>query len=107
MRRCLAFALAILTGVALAPVSAPAASWAEGSDPPWSTCAKATVPVTVSPTDPTVYTVYGRLCLGNDALRGQKTVQLFVSGLTYDHNYFNVATSPNVYSYVYAATNAG
>ncbi len=38
--------------------------------------------------------------LGNDSLRGLKTVELFVSGLTYDHTYFNLSYQPNGYSYV-------
>jgi pimeloyl-ACP methyl ester carboxylesterase len=83
------------------------ASYAEGTDPSWATCSQYTVPVTVSDTDATVYNVVGRLCLRDDSSRGLKTVEMFVSGLTYDHNYFNSGYEPNTYSYVYAATSRG
>lgn len=107
MRRCAAILVAILTCAVLVVISPPAASWAEGTDPSWATCSQHTVPVTVSDTDPTLYNVVGRLCLREDNARGNKTVELFVSGLTYDHNYFNVSYQPNTYSYIYAATSRG
>lgn len=79
---------------------------AEGTDP-YPTCTAQSVEVTLSPTDPTSYTVSGRLCLRDNGPRGMKTVELMMSGLTYDHNYFNISYSPDRYSYVYAATNRG
>ncbi|MBT8226967.1 MAG: alpha/beta hydrolase [Dactylosporangium sp.] len=63
--------------------------------------------MTTSATDATVYTISGRLCLRDESLRGSKTVELMVSGLTYDHNYFNISYQPNTYSHVYAATSNG
>ena len=81
-------------------------AFAEGTDP-YPTCTAQTVPVTLSATDPTVYNVSGRLCLRDNAARGMKTVELMMSGLTYDHNYFNISYSPDRYSYIYAATNRG
>ncbi|GIH16236.1 alpha/beta fold hydrolase [Rugosimonospora africana] len=91
--------------VAALPVVGPA--MAEGTDPSWATCAQYTVPVTLTASDPTVYHVVGRLCTRDDQLRGAKTVQLLVSGLTYDHNYWNPSYQPNTYSYVYAQTSTG
>ncbi|MBT8227882.1 MAG: alpha/beta hydrolase [Dactylosporangium sp.] len=84
----------------------PTTGYAEGSDP-YPTCGAQSVAVTLSPSDPTVYTVAGRLCLRDNADRGMKTVELMLSGLTYDHNYFNLSYAPDRYSYVYAATNRG
>lgn len=99
--------VAVLTSTLFIAVSPPTAAWAEGTDPSWATCSSHTVSVTVSATDPTPYNVVGRLCTTQDSARGRKTVELFVSGLTYDHNYFNVYNQPNTYSYVYAATSRG
>ncbi|GAA5198787.1 hypothetical protein GCM10023322_72980 [Rugosimonospora acidiphila] len=97
--------LAILaSGLAVLPVSSPAR--ADGTDPSWATCAQYTVPVTLAG-DATTYHVVGRLCTRGDQLRGAKTVQLLVSGLTYDHNYWNPAYQPTTYSWVYAETSAG
>ena len=103
MRRC----VTILVAVLLAVAASPAPAEAEGTDPSWATCSQQTVPVTLSATDPVVYNVVGRLCLRDDGSRGAHTVELFVSGLTYDHNYFNLGYQPNTYSYVYAATSRG
>ena len=106
MRRALSLVLAILAASTTA-VIVPRAAFAEGTDPSWAVCSAHTIPVTLSATDPTVYNVSGRLCLRDNAQRGMKTVELMVSGLTYDHNYFNISYSPNTYSYVYAATSRG
>ncbi len=96
-------ALLVLTSVVLA---APTPAQADGTDPFWATCAQYTVPITLSG-DPVVYHVTGRLCKRDDQLRGAKTVQLLVSGFTYDHNYWNPSYLPNSYSWVYAQTSAG
>lgn len=105
-RRALLLAALILSAVVVA-LSAPSTASAEGSDPSWATCAQYVVPVTVSATDTTPYNVSGRLCLREDSARGLHTVEMFVSGLTYDHNYFNASYQPNTYSYIYAATSRG
>jgi pimeloyl-ACP methyl ester carboxylesterase len=107
MRRLLVFLIALLTSVFLATAARPSIAFAEGTDPSWAACSARTIPVTVSATDPTLYNVRGRLCTTQDSARGRKTVELFVSGLTYDHNYFNSPSQPNTYSYVYAATSRG
>jgi hypothetical protein len=83
-----------------------ATSQASGK-PAWATCTSQVVPVTLSPTDTTVYHLSGQLCHKSDKRRGDRTVQLLVSGLTFDHNYWDVRYQPNTYSYVYAATNQG
>jgi pimeloyl-ACP methyl ester carboxylesterase len=92
--------LVTLFGVVVAP------GGAQAGDPSWATCSQQTVPVTLSPSGST-YNLVGRLCLRTDSVRGSRTVQLLVPGITYDQNYFNSSHSPNSYSYVYAATSRG
>jgi Alpha/beta hydrolase family len=70
-------------------------------------CIERSVPVHLSATDPTVYHITGWLCLSHDPLRGVHTVQLLVSGLTYDHTYWDTEYQPDRYSYVRAATRHG
>ena len=94
-----------LLATVFAVVVAP--SGARAGDPGWATCSQQTVPVTLSATDPTLYNLVGRLCLRTDGLRGSKTVQLLVPGITYDLSLFNSSYLPNSYSYVYAATSQG
>lgn len=107
MRRpVLLIAMGVLAAAAVT-VLGPRAAYAEGTDPSWAVCTQHTIPVTTSSTDPTVYNISGRLCLRDNAGRGMKTVEVMVSGLTYDHNYFNISYQPNTYSYVYAATSRG
>lgn len=102
-----AAAIVAASAFSVVVVAAPLAASAEGTDPSWAVCSQHTIPVTMSATDPTVYNISGRLCLRDNASRGKKTVELMVSGLTYDHNYFNISYQPNTYSYVYAATSRG
>jgi hypothetical protein len=106
MRRALFLVVATLAASTTA-VIVPKAAFAEGTDPSWAVCSAHTVPVTLSPTNATVYNASGRLCLRDNSARGMKTVEVMVSGLSYDHNYFNISYSPNTYSYVYAATSRG
>lgn len=96
--------LAVATVGVLAAVVPVVSSFA--SVQPVVTCSDQTVPVTVSPTDPTVYHVVGQLCGVDDPVRGQQTVQLFVSGVTYDHTYFDM-TPRGTNSYVAAAIKRG
>jgi pimeloyl-ACP methyl ester carboxylesterase len=102
----LAIAVTATTAVTAVTLAAASRASAEGTDP-YPTCTAQTVPVTLSATDPTVYTVAGRLCLRDNGPRGMKTVELMLSGLTYDHNYFNISYQPDRYSYIYSATNRG
>lgn len=96
--------LTALLSTLISAVFAPAAAHAD--DPSWATCTAQTVPVLLTPTGPT-YNVSGRLCLRTDSVRGSKTVELMVPGLTYDQTYFNSSYLPNTYSYVFAATSRG
>lgn len=72
-----------------------------------ATCTTQTVSVRLSTSDPTVYHIVGQLCRNPDVQRGAQTVQLLVSGLTYDHNYWDLSYEPKTYSYVYAANSRG
>jgi pimeloyl-ACP methyl ester carboxylesterase len=103
----LARTLAVLLTAAAALVLPPQAAQADPTDPPWATCTQHSVPVTLAPSQTITYTIVGRLCLRNDALRGNRTVQLMVHGLSYDHNYFNSPYQPTTFSNVYAATSWG
>ncbi len=99
-----------LTGVAMlsalslcAGLSPRIASAASANSLP--TCRSITsIPVTLSPTDPTTYQVAGQLCATGN-LRG-KTMQLLVHGFTYDHRYWDWPDSPQ-YSYARTAAAAG
>ncbi|WP_221568701.1 alpha/beta hydrolase [Alkalihalobacillus sp. TS-13] len=68
-------------------------------------CQKTTSPVTLSAADPTEYEVVGWLCY-RGTLKG-KTIQVLVSGITYDHHYWDFPFKPQNYSYVQHATDAG
>jgi pimeloyl-ACP methyl ester carboxylesterase len=68
-------------------------------------CQQTAVPVTLTPTDVTSYHVVGWLCARGPA-QG-KTVELLVSGLTYDHNYWDLPYQPDTYSYVRSVTSFG
>jgi pimeloyl-ACP methyl ester carboxylesterase len=63
--------------------------------------------VRLSATEPTTYTVRGWLCRGEGAARHGGTVLMMVSGLTYDHRYFDSGYRPARYSWVRAATRHG
>ncbi|MBN1172884.1 MAG: alpha/beta fold hydrolase [Micromonosporaceae bacterium] len=88
-------------------ISNPGTALAAETDPSWATCSEHSFTVPLSATDPTTYTIYGRLCLKSDNARGNKTVMMMISGLTYDHTYFNSTYQPSTYSWVYAATSRG
>ena len=104
MRRGMTALLAIATVGIVGALTPVVSSWADTD--PVVTCTNQTVPVTVSPTDPTVYHVVGQLCVVDDAVRGLQTVQLLVSGVTYDHSYFDMSPR-GTNSYVAAAVNRG
>jgi pimeloyl-ACP methyl ester carboxylesterase len=101
--RTISAALLLLLGIAAAgyPPS-PASSDNRGSE---TQCRRTTVPVTLTPTDATTYQIVGWLC-ARGRVQG-KTVQVLVSGFTYDHNYWDLPYQPRLYSYVRAAVNAG
>jgi pimeloyl-ACP methyl ester carboxylesterase len=101
LTRLLAAGLLAATGMIATPTAARA------DDPSWATCSQQTVQVTLSATSTTLYNLVGRLCLRTDSLRGSRTVELMVPGMTYDQNAFNPSLEPNTYSYVFAATSRG
>ncbi len=101
------FRIALAAALVVATLALPVPAHADGTDPSWATCAQYTVPVTLTASDPTTYHVVGRLCTRTDKLRGAKTVQLLVSGWSYDHNYWNASYQPDTYSWVYAETSKG
>lgn len=70
-----------------------------------TTCHAYRLPVTLSPIDLTTYHVFGQLCYQGSP--HGKTIQMLVHGATYDHNYWNWPLSPQKYSYVRQATDAG
>jgi len=61
-----------------------------------SNCTQYTLPVTLSPIDPTIYHVVGFLCNAEEA----NTVQLTLSGASYSHVYWDFPFDPKTYSYV-------
>jgi pimeloyl-ACP methyl ester carboxylesterase len=68
-------------------------------------CEESSLPVKLSSDGQAIYSVTGWLCArGNFS---GKTVQLLVSGVSYDHNYWDFPYQPNNYSYVQSATRAG
>jgi hypothetical protein len=69
MRRTLSYLVAAATALWLVGVGGQPAS-AEGTDPSWATCTAQTVPVTLSATDPTVYTISGRRLRATPARAG-------------------------------------
>jgi pimeloyl-ACP methyl ester carboxylesterase len=68
-------------------------------------CETSNLPVKTSADGQAIYSVTGWLC-ARGSFTG-KTVQLLVSGVSYDHNYWDFPYQPNNYSYVRAATKAG
>jgi hypothetical protein len=107
MRRFALFLIGLLFATGLVVVNTPRPARAEGADPSWASCAQYSVPVTLAPSETTIYHIVGRLCLRNDALRGSHAVELMVHGLSYDHNYFNISYHPTTFSFVWAATSWG
>jgi alpha-beta hydrolase superfamily lysophospholipase len=72
-----------------------------------ATCSEQSLPVTLSATDPTTYRLMGWLCRGRGDRQRASTVQLLVSGLTYDHTYWDSSYQPDTYSYVHRANQRG
>jgi pimeloyl-ACP methyl ester carboxylesterase len=68
-------------------------------------CEELSFDVTLSPGDPTVYSVFGVLC-SRGSLH-QKTIQITLHGATYGHLYWDWPLQPEIYSYVRRATEAG
>jgi pimeloyl-ACP methyl ester carboxylesterase len=102
--RALSATLALLFGVVTLGSSSAAAATAVNERNQLH-CSRSSLPVTLAAQETTTYQVVGWLCARGRA-QG-KTVQVLVSGLTYDHTYWDLPYRPNTYSYVRAATDAG
>jgi pimeloyl-ACP methyl ester carboxylesterase len=101
-RRALVFSLLSLT---LVPALLPASPALALGIVPTVQCQRESVPVNLSPSDPTVYQLVGWACwLGSAA---QKPVEVLVPGFTYDHTYWDFPYSYPTYSYVHSAAMAG
>ena len=68
-------------------------------------CEELTFDVTLSPSDATVYSVFGVLCSRGSI--EHKTIQIALHGATYSHLYWDWPYQPETYSYVRRATAAG
>lgn len=68
-------------------------------------CEELSLPVTLSPSDATVFNVFGVLC-SRGAIEN-KTIQITLHGITYSHLYWDFPFQPETYSYVRRATAAG
>lgn len=86
----------------LAAVLLPCGAWAEKGG---FRCEELSFDVNVSPSDPTVYSVFGVLC-SRGSIHG-KTIQITLHGATYGHLYWDWPFEPETYSYVRRATAEG
>jgi pimeloyl-ACP methyl ester carboxylesterase len=94
-------AIVSLVGLAL-PVPAAAHGEEQGNNPK---CESETLRVKLAAEDTTAYNLKGWLCW-QGGLSG-KTVQVLVSGFTYDHHYWDFPFQAEKYSYVRQATHDG
>jgi pimeloyl-ACP methyl ester carboxylesterase len=97
----LRFAVGLLCALAVAALVPSSASAAQGG----LRCEDVSFSVNLSPSDATVYNVFGVLCS-----RGgihNKTIQIALHGATYGHLYWDFPFQPEIYSYVRYATAAG
>jgi pimeloyl-ACP methyl ester carboxylesterase len=68
-------------------------------------CEEVTFAVNLSPSDATVYNVFGVLC--SQGSLEHKTIQITLHGATYSHLYWDFPFQPETYSYMRRATAAG
>lgn len=68
-------------------------------------CEEVTFAVNLSPSDATVYHVFGELCSRGSI--HHKTIQIALHGATYSHLYWDFPYQPAIYSYMGYATAAG
>jgi pimeloyl-ACP methyl ester carboxylesterase len=95
------FAVALLCALAIAVLVPSSASAIEGG----FRCEELSLPVTLSPSDATVYNVFGVLC-SRGAIEN-KAFQITLHGMTYSHLYWSFPFQPETYSYVRRATADG
>ncbi|HKH48559.1 MAG TPA: alpha/beta hydrolase [Thermoanaerobaculia bacterium] len=93
--------VALLCALAVA-LLVPSSAWADQGG---LRCEELSFPVTVSPSDSTVYNVFGVLCSRGSI--EHKTVQITLHGATYGHLYWDWPFQPETYSYMRRATAAG
>jgi alpha-beta hydrolase superfamily lysophospholipase len=94
-----------MTGV-LAAIGTPLAA-AGGPTPAPAPCRREAVPVTLAPQASTYYTIVGWLCTPAHRPRAASAVQVLLSGLTYDHHYWDMPHQSGNYSYVQTALRHG
>ncbi len=80
----------------------PSGAWAKEGG---LRCEELTFDVNLSPSDPTVYSVFGVLCSRGSLHK--KTIQITLHGATYSHLYWDWPYQPEAYSYMRRATAAG
>ncbi|HSK79066.1 MAG TPA: alpha/beta fold hydrolase [Thermoanaerobaculia bacterium] len=95
------FGVGVLCALALAVLVPSSAS----AEPGGFRCEELSFEVNLSPTDATVYNVFGVLCSRGSIQ--QKTIQITLHGSTYSHLYWDWPLEPETYSYVRRATAAG
>ncbi|HWN42717.1 MAG TPA: alpha/beta fold hydrolase [Thermoanaerobaculia bacterium] len=86
----------------LAVVLFPCGAWAEEGG---FRCEELSFDVNLSPSDSTVYSVFGVLCSRGSI--HQRTIQITLHGATYGHLYWDWLFQPETYSYVRRATAEG
>src|SRR6185503_14390570 len=94
------FAMGLLSALAVA-LLVPSGAWAAQGG---FRCEELSFDVTLSPTDATVYNVFGVLCSRGSLEHG--TIQIALHGATYGHLYWDWPYQPETYSYVRRATAA-
>ncbi|HKV09972.1 MAG TPA: alpha/beta hydrolase [Thermoanaerobaculia bacterium] len=100
-RSIIRFGVGVLCALAFAVLVPPSAS----AEPGGFRCEELSFEVNLSPSDATVYNVFGVLC-SRGSLQ-QKTILVTLHGATYSHLYWDWPVEPQTYSYVRRATAAG
>jgi pimeloyl-ACP methyl ester carboxylesterase len=95
------FAMGLLCALAVATL-VPSGAWAKEAK---LHCEEVSFDVNLSPSDATVYQVFGVLCSRGNVKK--QTIQIALHGATYGHLYWDWPYQPETYSYVRRATAAG
>ncbi|HSN87682.1 MAG TPA: alpha/beta hydrolase [Thermoanaerobaculia bacterium] len=99
--RCRPKVLGLLCAIAIVVLVPSSARAAEGG----LRCEEVSLPVTLSPGDADVYSVFGVLCSRGSVQH--KTFHITLHGSTYSHLYWDWPFQPETYSYMRRATAAG
>lgn len=70
-------------------------------------CQEVSIPVGVNDNSPKSQTISGTFCTPYTPQPGQKTIDIMVSGATYNRAYWDWPQNPNLYSYTQKTLNAG